>query len=200
MQDGSIRAFIAAELPQELRGQLKRFQAGLKQPDPGFIKWVDAESIHLTFKFLGNIDAKSVESIGEVLDNAVRQTMPFNLMTGRTGCFPNMKNARVYWLGLDGDTKRLLEFQKRVDVAMSKLGFAVENRPFSAHLTLARLRESNTDINRSKLMGLIQAAEFKPVYEFKVDKIFLIRSRLTPQGAVYSHLAEITLNSSQDID
>ena len=96
---------------QELKGQLKRFQAGLKQRNLGFIKWVDAESMHLTFKFLGNIDAKSVDKIGDVLDKVVRQASPFNLMTGKTGCFPNIKNARVYWLGLDGDTENISEFQ-----------------------------------------------------------------------------------------
>jgi len=200
MQDESIRAFIAAELPQELKGQLKKFQAGLKQPNLGSVKWADAESTHLTFKFLGNIEAKSVARIRDVLDEVGRQATPFNLMTGITGCFPNVKNARVYWLGLDGDMEKLRKFQKDIDVAVGRLGFAVDDRPFRAHLTLARLREGDSDTDRSKFLELIQAAEFKPVCAFKVDRIFLMRSRLTPQGAVYSHLAEFMLNSGQDID
>ena len=83
---------------------------------------------------------------------------------------------------------------------MNKLGFAMESRPFKAHLTLARLRESNSVTDQNKFVELIKAAEFKPVYAFKVDRIFLIRSRLTPQGAVYSRLAEVMLNNDQDID
>jgi RNA 2',3'-cyclic 3'-phosphodiesterase len=191
--NGLIRAFIAVEFPDEMKNRLADFQAGLKGPGRNFVKWVDPKLMHLTLKFLGNQGPEKIEVIKKVMEAAAGHCKPFTLSTGLTGCFPNPKNLRIFWLGLEGDVDRLSSLQKGVEGSLAKQGFPVESRPFTAHLTLARLRDECTMQERASFASLIQSACFKPPLSFAVDHIALMKSTLTPRGPVYSRLAEFKL-------
>jgi 2'-5' RNA ligase len=194
MADSDLRVFIAIELPGELITALRNFQAGLKLPGHSFVKWVEPGSIHLTLKFLGNVDVKQVDRVKDGIIKAVKSCEPFNLTTGGSGCFPSLKKPRVLWLGLEGDVENLLSLQKKIDDTMALQGFAREPRPFTAHLTLARLREDGSLCSMLEFSQLVSTAKFKPHITMKVDAVSLIRSQLTPRGAIYSRLAEYRLN------
>jgi len=194
MADANLRIFIAIELPGELITALRTFQAGLKLPGHSFVKWVEPGSMHLTLKFLGNVDIKQVDRVKDGIINAVKSCEPFNLATGGSGCFPSLRKPRVLWLGLEGDVEKLLSLQKKIDDAMALQGFAGEIRPFTAHLTLARLREDCSSSCMLEFSQMISAAKFVPHITMKVDALSLIRSQLTPRGAIYSRLAEYKLS------
>ncbi len=194
MVDSDLRVFIAIELPGELVTALRTFQAGLKLAGHNFVKWVEPGSIHLTLKFLGNVDVKQVDKVKDGIIKAVKSCEPFNLITGGSGCFPSLKKPRVLWLGLEGDVENLLSLQKKIDDTMALQGFARETRPFTAHLTLARLREDCSLSSMLEFSQLVSTAKFEPHITMKVDAVSLIRSQLTPRGAIYSRLAEYRLN------
>ena len=196
MADEVIRSFIAIELPGELAKQLKDFQAGLKSQGLHSAKWVDPGYMHLTLKFLGDVDVKSLAAVKDETGIAVRSSRRFHLVTGRTGFFPDHRRPRVFWLGLEGDVEALATLHKVIDAAMSKLGYARENRPFTAHLTLARLREESSIDDRMDFARTSQAEVFEPPCNIEVNSVALIRSQLTPRGAVYTRLAEFGLPDS----
>jgi len=189
----TVRSFIAVELPGELVARLRDFQAGLNSSRLRFVKWVDPGSIHLTLKFLGNVDARRLEAVKSALETATMPHRPFRLTTGQTGFFPGLQRARVFWLGLEGEIAELSGLQQDVDRAMAGLGFEKESRPFTAHLTLARLREECTREQRQEFTGLAQHAVFQSGADIQVRSVSLMRSRLTPRGAIYSCLAEYEL-------
>ncbi|MHB8085328.1 MAG: RNA 2',3'-cyclic phosphodiesterase [Dehalococcoidia bacterium] len=193
MIDQEIRAFVSIELPAELRKMMSDFQAGLKRPGQGFVRWVKPESVHLTLKFLGNIKPGQAESIKKELCDIVKDNKAFSIVTAHTGCFPNLKSARVFWLGLEGDLDTLLKLQGQIDEALSRVGFAKENRPFTAHLTLARIKEDCSMVDRMEFAELVKGVSFPRPFTMKVDTVSLMRSKLTPAGAVYTRLAEFTL-------
>jgi 2'-5' RNA ligase len=193
MNEQEIRAFIAIELPAELREMMSEFQAGLKRPQQRFVKWVNPGSVHLTLKFLGNIKLKQSDSIKNELHDITTDSKPFSIVTSKTGCFPNLKMARVFWLGLDGDIEELLKLQGKIDGALSRIGFPRENRPFAAHLTLARIKEDCSTTDRLEFSELVRDACFLRPVSMKVEAVSLMRSQLTPAGAVYTRLAEFRL-------
>jgi len=193
MNGEPVRAFIAVELPAEMVKRLSDFQAGLNPARLRYVKWVDAGAIHLTLKFLGNVDAGRLEAVRRSTEDAVRSHSQFQLTTGRTGFFPGAQRARVFWLGLEGDVGELGRLKQDIDRAMAGLGFESESRPFSAHLTLARLREGVSTAERIEFAGLVQPAVFEPGPPIQVGAVALMRSRLTPGGAVYTRLAQFPL-------
>ena len=193
MSGEAVRLFIAVELPTGLVKRLRDFQSRLSPNCLQYVKWVDAGSIHLTLKFLGDVDAVRLETVKASAAAAVRPFHPFQLTTGRTGFFPGAQRARIFWLGLEGDIAELGRLQQAIDSAMSKLGFESEARPFTAHLTLARLREGCSDSQRLEFAGLAKAAVFEPGPPMPVRSVALMRSQLTSRGAVYTRLAEFAL-------
>jgi 2'-5' RNA ligase len=195
MADEVIRSFIAIELPGKLVKQLKDFQAGLKSPAHP-VKWVDPGSIHLTLKFLGDVEAGRLAAVKDETAIAVGSSRRFHLVTAGTGFFPDPGRPRVFWLGLEGDIDAMVTLHKAIDEAMSKLGYAREKRPFTAHLTLARLREESSIDGKMEFARKVKAQVFKPPCNIEVKSVALMRSRLTPRGAIYTRLAEFGLPDS----
>ena len=190
-----IRAFIAIELPAGLKSRLKDFEQKLRTPETRCAKWVDPGSIHLTLKFLGNVKVKTVEEIKQGLMADASGGRPFTLKTAETGCFPNLRRPRVFWMGLSGDVDRLLELQARIDESTARLGFPREERPFTGHLTLARLRDDCTPADRSAFTEFVGGFQMEP-FSVPVAAVSLIRSQLRPEGAVYTRLAECRLGGN----
>lgn len=188
-----IRSFIAIELPDELKLALTRLQDQLKSGSRVPVKWVDPYSTHLTLKFLGSINTDMVGSITIALEEAVRGISPFHLETRGVGTFPNLKRVQVVWVGITGEVDRLSQLQQRIESSLSPLGFTPESRPFTPHLTLARLRDQATTDERQSLGQLIASTVFETVCQIYVDSIHLMKSQLTREGAVYSRISSIKL-------
>ncbi len=183
---GPIRAFLAADPPPEILERIAAIQRELKKTVQGSIAWVRPEGIHLTLKFFGNIAPEQAEVIVTEVRRSVPGTPPLSLCGRSLGVFPDPHRPRVIWLGLDGDVARLSALQEKIETGLETCGFAREERPFRAHLTLARIKD------RRGLVGLEQALKNPRLQEaggFIVDKLTLFRSELTPKGAIYTRLA-----------
>jgi len=188
-----IRSFIAVELPEELKSVLARLQAQLKTERHPAAKWVNPYSVHLTLKFLGNIAVAKTDEITRAIEAATKGTPPFHLEVKTLGVFPNLKRVQVVWVGINGEIERLSQLQKRIESNLVPLGFAAESRPFTPHLTLARLNQRASPAERQSFGQLIASTDFTTTYGFKVDSINLMRSQLTREGAIHSRISSIPL-------
>ena len=183
-----MRCFIAVELPLEAKSALDCLQTELKRGQQSFVKWVRADNIHITLKFLGSTPVEAIKDIVQSLTKVANSSEPFHLELGGLGCFPNWNRPQVIWVGLGGEVERLANLQKEVDLAMHTLGFAQESRAFVPHLTLARIKGgSQEDI---KFFGeRVSATEFAKGVPIDVDELSLMESKLTPSGPLYNQLA-----------
>jgi 2'-5' RNA ligase len=141
-------------------------------------KWVKPDAMHLTMKFLGDIDERNLGAIGEGLEEMSSRYSPFEMRLLSLGAFPSMRKARVIWAGVETDIIALRKLAVSIDELSANYGIEKESRPFTAHITLARLREPSM-INLNVRMRDIT---------FIIDKMHLYKSDLTPQGAKYTLL------------
>ena len=189
-----IRSFIAIELPNELRLKLDQLEAQLKSGKQPWVKWVNPDSIHLTLKFLGNIASDRTGEITKAMEEAAQGIPPFHLEVKDLGVFPNLKRVQVAWVGISGEVDKLGEFQQRLESNLACLGFAPESRPFTPHLTLARLRNQASLDERQRFGQLIAGSRFE-AGAIEVDAINLMRSQLTREGAIYSRISSVRLKN-----
>jgi len=188
-----VRSFIAIELPAELRQGLARIQARLKVDKPR-VKWVDPNSIHLTLKFLGNVDPAMIGAITQAMTKSTQSISPFQLEVQQgLGAFPNLKRVQVVWVDLGGELEKLGQLQGLLETSLSSLGFAPETRAFKPHLTLARLGNEASPEERQRFGELIADTKFEPGYSIRVDALSLMKSQLTREGAIYSKLSSAEL-------
>jgi len=189
-----IRAFIAIELPPDFKRGLAELRDRLDRPGQDFLKWVAPDTIHLTLKFLGNIPLGSVGAVSRAMRQAAGEQPPFSLHAAATGAFPNSDRVQVAWVGLGGDLKALGRLQQRLEALLVPLGFPSEKRPFTAHLTLARVRDNTAADRRASFGRRLVRGELPDCPAVYVSAISLFQSRLTPAGAVHTRLAEAKLN------
>ncbi len=175
-----IRAFVAIEMPPAVRAELGLISGVLAgQATPGSVRWVKPDLLHLTLRFLGDTAVAKLPAIAAALDNAVGQTAPFTLHLGQLGCFPNARRPRVIWVGLDGDRRSLLALKQGVDAVLAPLGWAAEERPFQAHLTVGR-------VNDGRLVGALDWETVVKQVAVPVTAVHLIESQLQRSGPIYT--------------
>lgn len=189
-----IRTFLAIELPKSIRNRLKEVQRELKESQAD-VRWVDPENIHLTLKFFGNIEEKEVESIVKSIERPVQRTPLFSLKIQGIGGFPDLKNPRVLWIGLEEKGNVLSSLQKKLEKALEKVGLKPEDRPFHPHLTLGRVKS-----NRAKALLMEKIEKYKGEFfgEFLAEGVTLFKSDLTPKGPIYTPLAAVRLGEGGD--
>ena len=184
----SIRSFIAIELPQAVKQELTDLESLLKKRCPAVVKWVGPEGIHLTLKFLGAVDADRVDEVKMAIDEAVQGMTPFGLDVRDVGAFPNLSRVQVIWVGVKGELDKLMYFQKQVESNMEQLGFPREERAFTAHLTLGRVHNYTSPEDRRKIGQILGQTTFASANPVRVESVDLIKSQLTPQGAIYTRV------------
>jgi len=187
-----MRTFIAIELPKEIKDSLSKIQEQLKKSGAD-VKWVLPQNIHLTLKFLGEIDDIKLSKISEILEDTAKGKNPFQIRISSIGAFPKMNFPRVIWIGIDKGDQETKEIGDRLEEKIAKIGIPREDRPFSSHITIGRTRST---LNRDKLVGDLEdlASNFGGRnFEFTVTKITLFKSTLTPKGPVYEILKEASL-------
>ena len=188
-----IRSFIAVELPRELRLALGELQDRLKSREPSPVKWVVPDGIHLTLKFLGGVEPDRLGAITGAMQSAAQGIPPFHLEVKDLGAFPNLKRVQVVWVGVTGELDKLSELHERLESKLKPLGFTPEARPFSAHLTLARLRRQVSPGEQERLGQLIASTGFAAACRFEVEAVSLMKSELTREGAIYHRLSSAVL-------
>lgn len=194
MTEPQVRTFIAIDLPatvkRSLAATIEKLQATLTGREYG---WVRAEGIHLTLKFLGNVDEARIPTIAEAIGAAVEGIAPFDMRLDGSGTFPAGRKPNVVWAGLSGDLDALSALQAPIESAMASLGFAPERRDFRPHLTLARIRSRLADDKVKTLSEALSTVTHSFEEAFRVDEARLIRSELLPDGARYSTLGTAKL-------
>lgn len=194
----TLRAFVAIELPDDAKAYLAELVEALGRADVAGLRCVRPDAIHLTLKFLGDIPAVQVDAISDELTRTASSCEVFTLGLGTRGSFPNARRARVLWVGVDRNTEPLLRLHEAVEAGLERLGFAREERRFSPHVTLARLREETPQRAREAATAALLGAETsreRPT--FQVTAVSLIRSTLTPTGAIYRRLARAPLRRAE---
>jgi 2'-5' RNA ligase len=184
-----MRTFIAIPLPTECRMMLDQLQQGLRAYKAE-VRWTAIPSIHLTLKFLGEVDPGIIPKLSELLEGTSKSERPFRLRLHGLGCFPNLRNPRVIWCGISGETENLARLQQRVETVCAELGFAPEDRAFRPHLTLGRV---NGKRNLQPLLDYIKIGSDLEC-SFQTNSFNIYRSILKPQGAEYSVLKSIVLS------
>lgn len=190
-----IRSFVAIALGEELHRELDRLLRRLQaDAPPGVVKWVPAANIHLTLKFLGDIQPEQVEPILTALRREVADLSPFSFVVEGFGCFPGLRRPRVLWAGVRETTGQLQALQVRVERALNPLGFPPEERGFSPHLTLGRVRDGVRPAELREISGLIERTQIGKLGEQTVTSVILFRSDLRPAGPIYTPLGEAPLS------
>ena len=199
-----IRAFLAIQLPESLRATLAELQSDLKRrmahdlPRDASMSWVRPASLHLTVKFLGDIDEGLVTALQEAITDALSAHRVIQIPLNRLGVFPRLQQPRVLWIGPpeqwenSEDAARLAAVHRSIEASCVSLNLAPDTRPLSAHLTLARIkagqRGAGQVLAKSGVMDRPLAVSSLPV-----DAIALMRSQLNPSGSVYTMLWEAKL-------
>jgi len=178
-----MRTFIALDLSQEIRSELARLEEILKSAGAD-VKWVNPENIHLTLKFLGEIEENAVGEIKKALDGVASVRKAFGISLFKAGAFPSLDNPRVIWVGIDKGCAETEEIAKGAEEALEKLGFAKEERPFSAHLTIGRVRSGK---NKHALKEKLASIAVRPA-TCAIKHVTLFQSTLTPKGPIYTAL------------
>ena len=184
-----MRTFIAIDLDAALKDRVALLVQKLSRGNPN-VKWIERDGMHLTLKFLGEIDETQAEAVKETLRTVAARHHPFELGLKGTGTFPpGSRNPRVLWAGFE-PREELSALQADIEEELARKGFPKEERPFRAHLTLGRVRTSR-DIQKT-VRELEGWAEFEFGY-MGAKTVTFFESALTPDGARYTALAEYPL-------
>jgi 2'-5' RNA ligase len=191
----TIRSFIAIELPVEVASTLAEVQDRLKKLVPaGTVRWTAPASIHLTLHFLGEVEAASLEPIREMMAASAAAGRPFALDLAGVGCFPNVRRPRIVWVGISGDTPALVALQQDLGERLQAgIGFKPEERPYSPHLTIGRVKNQLPPNQLSRLGQALAQVKVEWVAGLDVTGLSLMKSELKREGAVYTELTRAEL-------
>ena len=183
-----MRTFIAIEIPNEIKTWLAALQDDLRRAEAD-VSWTRPENIHLTLKFLGEIADRQSDEIAAICADTAAQFQPFRLTLSAPGAFPNWRQPRVLWAGLDGEAENARRMQARLEEQLAAAGFAREEKAFRLHLTIGRVKSNR---NARQLLALADAYRL-PALSFIVREMVLMKSELHPAGARYTPLARASL-------
>lgn len=187
--------FYAVEIPGEFRTRFAELAAGLREAAPTVkASWERPEKIHITVKFVGEVEASRVGGLSEAAGRVASQAEPFDLTIGGTGAFHTQGNPRVLWVGVEDESGGLARVQKRLEDECSALGFPRETRPFHPHLTIARLR---APAGAKKLGALHRSTAFESA-SFRVGELVLMRSELGPGGSKYTAVSRHAFEGARE--
>ncbi len=183
------RSFVCIELPKEIKKYLADLQSRLRPLAMGTVGWPKPEGLHLTLKFLGDVDPGRLDTAVDALLRSCAESRGFQVCLRGTGGFPDLRAPRVLWAGLTEPSGELERLQRRMEQTFRSAGFAAEERPFSPHLTIARVKAPR---EVAALARHWQATSLDNLC-FSVDEVVLMRSDLRAEGAVYTPLRRVRL-------
>ncbi len=184
------RIFTAIDISNEARARTTNYIENLRGEFSQIrVGWEKAEKLHLTLKFFGDVDEEQLAKLTVVVEETAKRLSDFKLRITETGVFPSKRNARILWLGVQGETENLQKLNEILETECEKTGFAREKRNFKAHLTIARLREPRKS---KELVERHLENEFKAV-EFQVSRIAIYESHLQKTGSIYEAIKNVKL-------
>ena len=190
----TIRTFVAVELSDSIKAHIAADIAQLRQEQIDNMRLVRPEGVHLTLKFLGDIDANRVSTVADAMTQAAALHAPFNLALGQPGVFPNANRARVLWIGVEGDLQLLRLLQSDIDEALIAAGFPPEKQRFNPHLTIGRMHHRASREDRRRATDALAALTLPEDRTIAVKAISLMKSTLLPGGAIYDQIVHTELS------
>jgi RNA 2',3'-cyclic 3'-phosphodiesterase len=187
-----LRAFIAVEIPPEIRQTVCNATSSLRKGIGPLVRWVPLENIHLTLKFLGDVSPANVDMLSQMLVAEADLFSCFDLRFHGIGSFPNLKRPRVIYIGIQAPAA-LEALQRGIESASRRLGYESEERGFSAHLTIGRVKQNITGSEQQTIRRALEEAKIDSLGTARVDSVHLYKSDLRPAGSVYTRLFTASL-------
>jgi 2'-5' RNA ligase len=182
-----LRTFIAIEIPTEMQQNIHKETANIRRSLDALIRWVSVENMHLTLKFFGDVSPSSLEFLIQMLRNEADTVSCFNIHLTGLGAFPSLKRPRVIYIGIQAPPA-LDTLQRGIESASRRLGYEAEERSFSAHLTLGRVKQNISATDQQKIRHAIEGTQVDLPGTARVDSVHLYKSELKPSGSVYTRL------------
>jgi 2'-5' RNA ligase len=180
-----LRTFIAVEATAEIRSVGERLIRKLSQTTAG-VRWVKTENIHLTLKFLGEVDEREIHRVCQKAGAAAHHCEPFQITCSTAGAFPSPDRPRTIWMGVNDNQGRLSQVQQRIEESLGQLGFPPEPRKFHGHLTLGRIRYNRR--GSDELRQMLEAEKDTEFGILPVDEVVVFSSEHSGQGPTYTVL------------
>lgn len=190
-----MRCFVAVELSPTYQAALASACGPFTKAFPN-VRWANPEQLHVTLKFLGDVGAEELPTIRTMIREAAEQVEPFELTLGPFGGFPDGRRPRVLWCGVNDESACCARWVAYAEPRFEELGFEFEERPFHAHITVARAR---TDAGASNLGKVLSKIESPPVPPLRVERIVLFESCLLPAGPKYKPVYSAALAGLGDL-
>ena len=190
-----MRIFIAIEINYELKAELGAIQEKLR-PAGADAKWVKPENIHLTLRFIGEIDEQRMKDVNEAATKAFTGIESFSMSLGEAGAFPDTEYPRVLWVGIKYGATNLKALADRIEKELVDKNFGNADKPFSPHMTIARLRTYRNAQKLAQMLSLVKV----PAVSQKVENVSIIQSSLTPSGPIYTNIHKVKLKTDSGIE
>lgn len=184
-----VRAFVAFELSQDVRQRIINFLSQLMKVESR-VKWVSHDHVHLTVKFLGEVEEEKIPPLKDSLSGIAESFAPFSVRVKGTGVFPGIKNPRVIWIGVVDESGNLSRMHNIIDKEMSIYGIPMEQRAFVPHITLGRIKEPR---RMDQLLRILVEKRDEDFGEWRINGLTLFKSQLTPEGPIYTQLGNFPL-------
>lgn len=183
-----LRTFIAVDIPAHLQQlTLQKTEALRNALGTSLVRWVAAENLHLTLKFLRDVSPANVEVLTQMLRTEAALIQAFDMQVRGLGSFPNSKRPRVLFIGIQAPAA-LEALYRGIESACARLGYESETRGFSPHLTIGRVRQDVPALGQQKIRSELARTTIDSLGSARVDSVHLYRSDLKPGGAVYTKL------------
>ncbi len=193
-----IRTFIALEMNETLQRHLEGVIRQVAQVLPA-IHWVNPESIHLTLAFLGELTDRQLAEAMQAAESAALQESVFSYCLSRPGVFGSVRQPRIVWMGIEETSGTLLHLHRTLNRELEQRGFEVDKRPFSPHLTLARIKAPLNPDEQETLHSLLTGKQQGIIssHIYQVQHVSVMKSELLRTGARYTCLREYALKEKQ---
>lgn len=183
-----LRAFIAIELSTSLQDAIQTATSSLRSTlGADVVRWTPIRNIHLTLKFLGDVSPANIDILKQMLTRESAQYSAFDMSVEGIGSFPTPKRPRILWVGLNAPAS-LPSIARNIETASAKLGYPTEERGFSPHLTIGRVRQNASTTDLQKIRAALDETTVGNLGMARIDAINLYKSDLQPGGSVYTRL------------
>ena len=195
---GLLRAFVAVEIHPEIHSAMDSELAPLREMlNSSLVRWTPTAKIHLTLKFLGDISQKNLEMLTQILKPEVGKHEPFEMEIKGLGSFPNARQPRVIWIGIQAPSG-LLSLQRGIEAAATTLGYPGDKRLFSPHLTIGRVKKNVNSAQVQKIREALDQTKLGVLGTAHVTEVHLFKSDLKPSGSVYTKLFSVPLSTNKN--
>jgi 2'-5' RNA ligase len=190
-----LRTFIAVEIPPHVQITIQQKTEPLRKAiGTSLVRWVPAQNVHLTLKFLGDVSPASVDSLTQMLRTAADTSPAFDMQISGLGSFPSLRRPRVLYIGIQAPAE-LEALYRGIESACARLGYESENRSFSPHLTLGRVKQDASAADQQRIRRAFEETKIDSLGTARVNSVHLYKSDLKPSGSVYTQIFSAPLKS-----